>query len=742
MGCGWQPLLVLLSLVDLVHPFTAFKPKCSLPPHSVSYVSHPLVRGTLEIVWTCLIVLILCTWSVQHLSVPVASDGTKPTSRTRRFGRWLFSAFAALFGLKRKQRLWDEFFDEVRWNWDRTKWMIAILLAPEYYFGKGLTENTAANESRKQFDDEGWTTMHGFFANMRGFVMRFETTAVHTTLLSGKPSEPGRALAKPRPSGIPTTYYPQDLKNAALIEVEHCQVLCGEYCPFRVGSMTSEESTEHRPVLSPIRKFISQTAAQRSLSDGAVPNLAHIGHKAMLGTFDTALLPVWSNLESSLAPAIKPAPVKHANFFSQPPTRSSTYRSLSIAEELSRAQTIELQSEPDLTPHLQTSNLSAESLRSATHATILPHEPWIGKWALSAPQLYYAQSVGLIPRGPFLSSEELKNQSKTDPMVKLLTMWQIIWLVIQILARSARRPALSTTLIEVTVLAFAATALATYIVIWHKPQDVKVPTYIDALRPITREDVVELAARAPLSTMVVHEFWLHGVAVRTMGDGIFPVTRGIKMPRIRFLHALFGVFRLRRQKGREPSDVGKDHEDMHQEEKESPEDDGELYMNPIPVGMGVGGAIFGSIRKFHPTLLLSSHRPSVLNPRRMIHPCLPQRKSNLTIISRLDFAAWNFNFPTPVERLLWRISCGILVGLPALMVGIYSGYMHYTKRHQGKKREDSKVNTVLLRCGEGLVPIYLLARLYLLVETLRSLAYAKPDAFQAVDWPSAIPHYM
>ena len=76
------------------------------------------------------------------------------------------------------------------------------------------------------------------------------------------------------------------------------------------------------------------------------------------------------------------------------------------------------------------------------------------------------------------------------------------------------------------------------------------------------------------------------------------------------------------------------------------------------------------------------------------------------------------------------------------MVTIYSGYMHYTKRYQGRRREDSNVNTVLLRCGEGLVPIYLLARVYLMVETFRSLAYERPDAFQAVDWPSAIPHYM
>ena len=478
--------------------------------------------------------------------------------------------------------------------------MVAILMAPEYYFGKGLTEHTAANESRKEFNkDDEWTTMHGFFANMRGFVMRFETTAVRTTLLPGRPSDPGRALAKPRPSGIPTTYYPQDLAYAKRIEVEHCRLLCGERCPFRLEAHAFEGRRASRPVLSPITKYNSQQEAQRALSDGALSHLADLGHKAMLGTFDAALLPVWSELEPSLAPALRAGQGRHNSFFSQPPTRASTYRSVSIAEGLSKAQTIEYHIQPDLTPHLLKSALTPENLESGSNATLLPHKPWIGKWPLSAPQLFYAQSVGLIPPGPFLNSEELKNQSKTDPMVKVLTIWQIIWLVIQILARSTRRPALSTTLIEVTVLAFAATAIATYIVIWHKPQDVKVPTYIDALRPITREDVVELAARAPLSTMVVYEFWLHGVAVRTMGDGVFPATRGIKMPRLQFLNAV--TSRFRRKKPDAERSENKGGGSGAEEEKGSGEDE-DIYMNPIPVGMGVGGAIFGSIREYPPIL--------------------------------------------------------------------------------------------------------------------------------------------
>ena len=46
-----------------------------------------------------------------------------------------------------------------------------VVIAPEFYFAKALTESLAANDSRKQFKDEQWTTMHVFCANNRGFVL-------------------------------------------------------------------------------------------------------------------------------------------------------------------------------------------------------------------------------------------------------------------------------------------------------------------------------------------------------------------------------------------------------------------------------------------------------------------------------------------------------------------------------------------------------------------------------------------
>lgn len=93
------------------------------------------------------------------------------------------------------------------------------------------------------------------------------------------------------------------------------------------------------------------------------------------------------------------------------------------------------------------------------------------------------------------------------------------------IARGSQGLAIS--LLEITTLAFAVCAIDTYVLLWHKPQDVMTPTYIDATSVLTREQIIGLAARSPVSTLFVKEFWLHGVAIRAMAENNFPWTRGI-----------------------------------------------------------------------------------------------------------------------------------------------------------------------------------------------------------------------
>ena len=123
----------------------------------------------------------------------------------------------------------------------------------------------------------------------------------------------------------------------------------------------------------------------------------------------------------------------------------------------------------------------------------------------------------------------------------------------------------------------------------------------------------------------------------------------------------------------------------------------DILVSPVVLGIGGGGVLFGAVH----------------------------------------FVAWNFEFPTPVERLLWRISCTVLVTFPLL-----GTFNYWLMQHAAKQigTLDTKVNRAVRPLTWIISLAYLLARLYLLVEVFRSLAYPQPSVFQQVDWPSAIPY--
>lgn len=72
-----------------------FQPVCTLPDVRGHFIKNPDVRSTMEIVWACLSVTILCTWSVIHRHVPVHVE---PLTK-RQALRWLLYNAWKKFGL-------------------------------------------------------------------------------------------------------------------------------------------------------------------------------------------------------------------------------------------------------------------------------------------------------------------------------------------------------------------------------------------------------------------------------------------------------------------------------------------------------------------------------------------------------------------------------------------------------------------------------------------------------------------
>jgi len=131
-------------LVVLPFPTTAntFKPECSLPPPGTNFVSGPNTRGTLGILWNCLSIIILCTWSIQHLNVPRYRGEPRSLS----------------------QSLWWAFLDSLT----KLKWMVVTVFVPEYLVGRALSELLVA----RQFRSHGlFSLVQTYMANMGYFVL-------------------------------------------------------------------------------------------------------------------------------------------------------------------------------------------------------------------------------------------------------------------------------------------------------------------------------------------------------------------------------------------------------------------------------------------------------------------------------------------------------------------------------------------------------------------------------------------
>ncbi|KAI3548822.1 hypothetical protein CSPX01_02845 [Colletotrichum filicis] len=86
-------------------------------PALVGWTAGPETRGTLTLVWSCVITIFACTWTVLHLNVPARDEGWFPV-------------------LLRK-----------------VKWMAINILFPEFIFAKGVCDLRLALEELREFDE-------------------------------------------------------------------------------------------------------------------------------------------------------------------------------------------------------------------------------------------------------------------------------------------------------------------------------------------------------------------------------------------------------------------------------------------------------------------------------------------------------------------------------------------------------------------------------------------------------------
>lgn len=89
----------------------------------------------------------------------------------------------------------------------------------------------------------------------------------------------------------------------------------------------------------------------------------------------------------------------------------------------------------------------------------------------------------------------------------------------------------------------------------------------------------------------------------------------------------------------------------------------------------------------------------------------------------IHLAAWGFEFPSPAESLLWKISCLIIMGLLAMVV-----LMHWISSME------------LRHFAYIMLILYVAARIFIVVESFISLRHVPIGVYAAVPWVQNIPH--
>jgi hypothetical protein len=294
---------------------------------------------------------------------------------------------------------------------------------------------------------------------------------------------------------------------------------------------------------------------------------------------------------------------------------------------------------------------------------------------VNAKQLCLLRSWNLIPSLPSMSRAEISGKSRCDFLVKATAIGQVLWLFIQTLARGIRSLPISQ--LEIVTLAFSTCAFTSYLFSWYKPQDVQFATFIGPIEKLTVRQTHDLLDASGHSL-----FW----------------------------HMLgFAPFLQKRWQDRD-----------------------NILFGPIANDITCWDLeISLPLRTRHDVTYTVEY--TFLGTGTLLAS---------VIFGAVHCVAWNFQFATEIEKTLWRVA-----SLVSTLILLIHPLVHTLKAvfttwvpvpvgfHVVKKQLRIALGSLTVVAMVG----YMVARLFLMVETFRSLFFLPPGAFVST-WPSSLPH--
>jgi len=300
------------------------------------------------------------------------------------------------------------------------------------------------------------------------------------------------------------------------------------------------------------------------------------------------------------------------------------------------------------------------------------------------------ESYSLTGNGDFprISQAEIEDRSKGDAISKSVVILQTGWFVTQCIARGVQR--LPITELELATVAFAALNFVICVLWWDKPQNVQRGVRVYKKR-ITESPIDDGNAEATVG------YW--GALRDALSDIPSAIVRGPVLVGFDdfpwLIRALLWPFF-------KPADI--------------------LF----PADEPDDGKFEKRVYTFYPSKWVTLSKKSSIFIVAAI----------TVVFGAIHCIGWSFNFPSSVERILWRVASLSITGVPIIfypLVGLgyaIDGFLY------NYRRDDFCVYII----ATLLLFLYILSRLALLILPFICLRSLPPAAFHVVHWTSFIPH--
>ncbi|KDQ59777.1 hypothetical protein JAAARDRAFT_205745 [Jaapia argillacea MUCL 33604] len=332
---------------------------------------------------------------------------------------------------------------------------------------------------------------------------------------------------------------------------------------------------------------------------------------------------------------------------------------------------------------------------------------------------------------PIITEEEIEDRSKGDALSKGVALVHTTWFTIQVIARGIRR--LPITELEMVALAFTVLNVATYSLWWSKPLSVQRPVRVP-LKP--KQEKPTPAAPESTTPLRVLLYFLIVCGILVGFTGVcygFYILAKRKHFKISLGHGVFRVVDTVVDIVMVSAVV--------------------LVIVLLAASVAIANiivAFVGATTAFFGMGLGFAHDSNALHLSTFYDGGLKEEEQKkfqtfilptiAVVFGAIHCIAWQYDFPTHLEQMLWRMAAVAITCSPVVMT-MASGWAHSSGQEMSLSFDNSWWFVIFMIFSWLVFVFYLVSRITLLAIAFSSLRSLPSGAFEVISWTSYIPHF-